>query len=86
MNFSIIFPLPNSDKAISSRLQQLVDSVAVNQISTQATQLKNTLQSATTAGGGGRGVGGGNTVQKIQPKASTLTIPQNGMQKVQGGG
>ncbi len=54
---------------ISTRLQQLVDSVAVNQISSQANQIKNSLQQSKT--------------RTIQPKVSSLTIPQNGLQKVE---
>ena len=54
------------DKAISSRLQQLVDSVAVDQLSTQATQLKQNIHSS-------------NTLQKIQPNTSAS---YNGLQHV----
>ena len=60
---------------ISTRLQQLVDSVAVNQMSSQASQIKNSLHQPKTAKGG-------SAVQKIQPKVSSMTIPQNGIQKV----
>ena len=53
-------------KPISSRLQQLVDSVAVDQLSTQATQLKQNIHSSST-------------LQKIQPNTSAS---YNGLQHV----
>ena len=53
-----------------------MDSVAVTQISSQASQLKK--QSAAAAAGSGSSKAN----QKIQSKASSLTIPQNGIQRV----
>lgn len=53
---------------LSSRLQQLVDSVAVNQISSQANQLKSSIQGKSN---------------KSKPSSLSQTVSQNGIQSIQ---